>query len=137
MQSTYKRNWGKAVHDFLPDAAGGLCDNARRRASALKLGVIASLILGLSGTAEASPTTYTVVIEQMRFSPPALTVLRGDHVTWVNKDLFPHTASANSKAFDSRSIAPQASWTYVAGRPGSYPYHCVFHPAMGGTLTVR
>jgi len=95
------------------------------------------IVLAFSGGADASPTTYTVVIEQMRFNPPALTVQRGDHVTWVNKDLFPHTASANSKAFDSRSIAPDASWTYVAGQPGSYPYRCDFHPAMGGILTVR
>ncbi|MDN7180197.1 cupredoxin family copper-binding protein [Caballeronia sp. SEWSISQ10-4 2] len=99
--------------------------------------MIASLVLALSGAAEASPTTYTVVIEQMRFNPPALTVRRGDHVRWVNKDPFPHTASANSKAFDSRSIAPDASWTYVAGQPGNYPYRCGFHPTMGGTLTVQ
>jgi plastocyanin len=54
-----------------------------------------------------------------------------------NKDLFPHTASANSKAFDSRSIAPDAAWTYVAGQPGTYPYHCDLHPAMAGILTVQ
>ena len=129
------------MHDFLLDAAGSrsvhLGGKPRWGTSRLNLGVVASLVLAFSGGAGASPTTYTVVIEQMRFNPPALTVRRGDHVTWVNKDLFPHTASANSKAFDSRSIAPDAAWTYVAGQPGSYPYRCSFHPAMGGILTVR
>jgi len=131
------------VHDFLLDAAGRrrvhFGGNPRRGTSALNLSVVASLVLVLafSGGADASPTTYTVVIEQMRFNPPALTVRRGDQVTWVNKDLFPHTASANSKVFDSHSIPPNASWTYVAGQPGNYPYLCVFHPTMGGTLTVR
>ena len=129
------------MHDSLPDAAGNhrvnLGGNPRRATSGLNLGVVASLVLAFSSGAGASPTTYTVVIEQMRFNPPELTVRRGDHVTWVNKDLFPHTASANSKAFDSRSIAPDASWTYVAGQPGSYAYRCSFHPAMGGILTVR
>jgi plastocyanin len=128
------------VHDSLPDAAGrrrvNLGGNPRRGTSRLYLGVV-FLVLAFSGGAGASPATYTVVIEQMRFNPPELTVRRGDHVTWVNKDLFPHTASANSKAFDSRSIAPDASWTYVAGQPGSYAYRCSFHPAMGGILTVR
>lgn len=137
MQSTYRQIWGKAVRDFLLDAAGYLRDNPRRRATVPNLGVIASLVLALSGAAEASPTTYTVVIEQMRFNPPALTVRPGDRVTWVNKDLFPHTVSANSKAFDSRNIAPNASWTYVARQPGNYPYLCGLHPTMGGTLTVR
>jgi plastocyanin len=129
------------VHDFLPDAAirrrGNFGDNPGGGTSGVNLGVLASLVLAFSGGADASPATYTVVIEQMRFNPQALTVRRGDHVTWVNKDLFPHTASANSKAFDSRSIAPDAAWTYVAGQPGSYPYRCSFHPTMGGILTVR
>jgi plastocyanin len=129
------------VHDFLPDAAGSRRRNfgghPRRGTSGLNLGVVASLVLAFSGGASAAPTTYTVVIEQMRFNPPELTVRRGDHVTWVNKDLFPHTASANSKAFDSRSIAPDASWTYVVGQPGTYPYRCDLHPTMGGILTVR
>ncbi len=129
------------MHDFLLDAAGRrrvhFGGNPRRGTSALNLGVVASLVLAFSGGADASPTTYTVVIEQMRFNPPALTVRRGDHVTWVNKDLFPHTASASSKAFDSRSIAPDAAWTYVAGQPGTYPYRCDLHPAMAGILTVR
>ena len=45
----------------------------------------------------AEPATHVVVIEQMRFDPPALTVQPGDRVVWVNKDLFPHTASADRK----------------------------------------
>ncbi|WP_235442756.1 cupredoxin domain-containing protein [Caballeronia mineralivorans] len=78
------------MHDFLPDAAGRLRGTHRRRAWGLDLGVIAALVLALSGAADASPTTYAVVIEQMRFNPPALTVRRGDHVTWgsVNKTIF-------------------------------------------------
>jgi plastocyanin len=129
------------VHEPLPDAAGSRrgnpVGNLRWSISGLNLGVVSSLVLAFSGGANASPTTYMVVIEQMRFNPPSLTVRRGDHVTWVNKDLFPHTASANSKAFDSRSIAPDASWTYVVGQPGTYPYRCDLHPTMGGILTVR
>jgi plastocyanin len=85
----------------------------------------------------ASPETHVVLIEQMRFNPPDLIVHRGDRVVWVNKDLFPHTATATSTAFDSRSIAPDASWPYLANRLGRYPYACTFHPTMRGTLTVR
>jgi plastocyanin len=91
----------------------------------------------VAGDAVVSPAAHVVVIEGMRFNPPALTVRRGARVTWINKDLFPHTASASSNAFDSHSIAPNASWTYTARKPGSYPYTCRFHPAMQGTLTVQ
>jgi plastocyanin len=61
----------------------------------------------------------------------------GDKVLWVNKDLFAHTATAESAAFNSHSIAPNASWSYVAGRAGRYPYVCALHPTMHATLTVR
>ena len=104
-------------------------------AFAIELGL--ALTTALPVEAAAAPVTYQVVIEQMRFNPPTLTVKRGDRVEWVNKDLFAHTASSGSKAFDSGSIAPNASWSYVAGRPGSYPYLCNFHPTMRGTLNVR
>ncbi|KVM73125.1 copper-binding protein [Burkholderia ubonensis] len=85
----------------------------------------------------ASADSHVVVIEQMRFTPATLTVHRGDEVTWVNRDLFPHTASADGHAFDSGSIAPQASWRYVTRERGRLPYSCTFHPTMHGTLIVR
>jgi plastocyanin len=89
------------------------------------------------GSAAAAPVTHTIVIEQMRFDPPTLTVRRGDRVEWVNKDLFAHTTSSTAQVFDSGSIAPNGSWSYVADRAGSYPYLCNFHPTMRGTLNVR
>ncbi|WP_374729117.1 cupredoxin domain-containing protein [Caballeronia ptereochthonis] len=90
---------------------------------------------GLPGEARAA--TFVVVIEQMRFEPPALTVARGDRVVWINKDLFPHTATADAKAFDSRAIAPDASWSYVAREAGHYAYSCTLHPTMHAVLNVR
>ena len=81
--------------------------------------------------------TYTVVIENMAFNPQTLTVKPGDRIVWINKDLFPHTATADAKAFDSHSIDANASWTLVAAKAGVYAYACAFHPTMKGTLTVQ
>jgi plastocyanin len=81
--------------------------------------------------------THTVVIENMRFNPETLAVRNGDRIVWVNKDLFPHTATGKARQFDSGSIAANASWTYVVRKPGSYAYNCAFHPTMAGTLTVK
>jgi plastocyanin len=80
---------------------------------------------------------HTVTIEGLQFRPQTLTVRRGDRVRWINKDLFPHTVTASDKAFDSRSIAANASWTYVARKPGDYAYACTFHPTMKGMLIVQ
>ena len=88
----------------------------------------------IAGTA---PQTHIVTIEGVQFSPQELTVQRGDRVVWMNKDLFPHTATASAKSFDSGNLLPNASWTYVARSPGEYAYACTFHPTMQGKLIVR
>jgi plastocyanin len=81
--------------------------------------------------------THVVTIAGMRFKPEALTVHRGDRITWVNNDFFPHSATATVGAFDSLSITPNASWTYVAKKAGDYPYACSYHPTMKAMLTVK
>lgn len=103
---------------------------------AIVIGVL--VIGGVVSASSASPTSksYVVTIENMQFNPPKLAVHRGDRVVWVNKDLFTHTATADSKAFDSHDIAPNASWTYVAHHSGDYSYTCTLHPTMKGMLTV-
>jgi plastocyanin len=73
-------------------------------------------------------------MEAVAFEPGALTVKVGDAVVWVNRDPFPHNATA--KAFDSKDIASGAAWTYTAKTPGNFPYVCTLHPTMKGTLRV-
>lgn len=110
-------------------------------AAALASAFLAALILsGAAASDSAAPAaaaTHTIVIDGMQFTPPQLTVHRGDRIVWVNKDLFPHTVTADTKAFDSGSIAASASWRYLATKPGAYPYSCSFHPTMKGKITVE
>jgi plastocyanin len=80
---------------------------------------------------------HTVTIEGMRFSPQTLRVRRGDRITWVNKDPFPHTVTATGGKFDSHRIAAGGAWTYVARQAGEYHYACTLHVDMKGTLQVR
>lgn len=87
--------------------------------------------------AATKPVTHTVTIELMQFNPPVLTVKAGERVVWVNKDLFPHTVTADDKSFDSGAIAANASWSYIARNKGEYAYSCTFHPTMHGKLTVQ
>jgi plastocyanin len=90
-----------------------------------------------SSAAQPTTATHTVVIENMQFTPAALTVSKGERVVWVNKDLFPHTATADDRTFDSKEIAANASFTYVAAKPGEYPYGCTLHPTMKAKLMVK
>lgn len=80
---------------------------------------------------------HTVSIESMSFHPGTLVVRRGDRITWTNRDPFPHTVTATNGKFDSHLIAPGASWTYVARKPGEYDYVCTLHVAMKGKIVVH
>ena len=87
--------------------------------------------------AAAAATTHTIVMEGVAFVPEMLTVKQGDTVIWVNKDLFPHTATAQDRSFDSPEIAPNKTWKYIATKSGTFPYVCTLHPTMKGTLVVK
>ena len=84
----------------------------------------------------AFAASHTIVMDGTAFTPATATVQRGDRVTWVNRDPFPHTATA-SGAFDSGSVADGASWTWVADKTGTFDYVCTLHPTMKGRLVVR
>jgi plastocyanin len=105
----------------------------------------AAFVIAIAGTGGAvsatpepvAPGAHVVTIENMRFNPQSLTLHKGDRIVWLNSDLVPHTATGKNNAFDSRSIAPQASWSFVAALPGTYVYVCSFHPGMTGTIVVK
>jgi plastocyanin len=85
----------------------------------------------------APPVTHTVAIDGTQFQPADVAIKPGDSVTWVNKDPFPHTATAPGGAFDSKEIAPGASWTFTAKAKGDLAYACTLHPTMKGIVRVQ
>jgi plastocyanin len=80
--------------------------------------------------------THTVKIEGMRFVPATLTVRRGDRVTWQNRDVVPHTATAKGR-FDSGNIAAGTNWSRAMKKAGRYEYVCTFHPGMKAVVVVQ
>lgn len=86
----------------------------------------------------AEPTrTHAVVMEDMKFTPAELRIAAGDRVVFQNKDLVPHTATAQDKAFDSGPVEPGASWTLQPGSEArTINYACLYHPMMKGTIIV-
>jgi plastocyanin len=90
-----------------------------------------------STQALAAPTTHTIVIEAMAFSPKVLEVKVGDTIEWINQDAFPHNATTVSGGFKSTTIAPNASWKFTARKKGSFPYVCTFHPMMMARVIVK
>ncbi len=87
-------------------------------------------ILSGSGANASLPQTY---------SPAPVTVVIGvnNTVTWTNDDSAPHTVTANDGSFDSGNMAPTATFTYTFTTPGTYTYHCIYHPWMVATIVVK
>jgi plastocyanin len=109
------------------------------RAALVALAVTLGPVLGGTGPAPVAAArplvTHTVVMEAVSFQPAALTTRAGDVVVWVNRDPFPHTATAAS--FDSKVIPAGGSWKHTTKAPGEFAYVCALHPTMKATLRVR
>jgi plastocyanin len=78
-----------------------------------------------------------VAIKGFAFRPAVLRVKAGTTVRWRNSDPAPHTVTANSRAFDSRTMAQGAPYARRFARPGTYTYLCALHPQMTGKVIVR
>lgn len=105
------------------------------RRQALGLAAAAATLPVLATRAQAA-TTHTVRITNFEFVPANLTIAAGDSVTFINEDSAPHTATADSGAFDTGRLRQGQSATLTFNGGGSFPYFCAVHPRMRGSLSV-
>lgn len=83
------------------------------------------------------------------YSPNPLNIRLGDNVTWTNDDTMAHTVTSGTgsadpnmgQEFDSSPglrtlMAPQATFSHMFETAGEFPYFCVVHPNMVGTVVV-
>ena len=82
------------------------------------------------------------VAEPDCFIPSVVTIKADTEVTWENNDTAAHTASAGTPTdglsghWDSSLIMAGGSYTlsFEGFEPGTYPYFCMVHPWMIGTI---
>jgi len=116
----------------------------------MKVIAAALLVLGLAGCGSGGATTATassstpapspLTIKDFTFSPTPITVKAGAAVEIHNDDNQPHTVTSDtSGAFDSGAIPAGGSpaTPVVVAMPGTYAFHCSFHPFMHGQLVVQ
>ncbi|SMY07923.1 cupredoxin domain-containing protein [Flavimaricola marinus] len=84
----------------------------------------------------ARAATHQVSIQGFAFSPASITIAAGDTVVFTNADNAPHTATADSGAFDTGRLGRDASAQLTFSNPGTYTYFCNFHRNMKGSITV-
>jgi hypothetical protein len=71
------------------------------------------------------------------FAPPAIDVLTGDTVTWMNTSSRKHTVTADDGSFDSGQIVVTDMYARRFPAAGTFAYHCTLHPFMTGEVDVH
>jgi plastocyanin len=71
------------------------------------------------------------------FSPKPIQITAGSTVTWANTTAVPHTATSDSGAWGTGTIAPGTTSSAIAfPTAGTFTYHCAIHPSMTGSVIV-
>ncbi|MFT4039826.1 MAG: cupredoxin domain-containing protein [Thermomicrobiales bacterium] len=89
--------------------------------------------------AVAAPVTVEVPIKGFLYIPQTVTIRAGDSIAWTDMDNAPHTATgvgAAKSALDSGAIIYGQTFTQEFDTAGTFPYFCVYHPNMLGTVVV-
>jgi len=96
----------------------------------------AGALLFAASAAAAAPSTYTVVIDKMKFGPVPAVLHKGDAIIWVNRDFLRHSATAADHRFDA-DLQPNSKAKTVLNKTGAIAFACRYHPGMRGVLQVR
>ncbi|MGI8552328.1 MAG: plastocyanin/azurin family copper-binding protein [Dehalococcoidia bacterium] len=87
-------------------------------------------------TAPARAADQSIQVGDNFFAAADLTIAAGDTVFWTNNGTVVHTVTAADGSWDSGGLTPGQSFSQMFPSPGTYPYLCVIHDGMSGTVTV-
>lgn len=99
-----------------------------------------TVMAGCKKTDPGTPGKNEVFLQYKTFNPTQLKVQVGTTVTFTNKDNANHTATANSKLFDSGKIASGNSYSYTFNSVGTYYFYCNYHSSVSqeqGVVVVQ
>ena len=71
------------------------------------------------------------------YVPNPITVSVGSTLKWTNNDNVAHTVTSQNNLWGSGDMEPGATYSYTFQATGTFPYYCVYHPGMVGTVTVQ
>ena len=129
-----------------PDTAAQVGANATGTEGGATTGTEGGATTGTGATGGGGPTGVSIVsgsssLTTDAYSPNPVQASTGATVTWTNDDSQPHTATSGENAtpdqrFDSGIMAPAATFEHTFTEAGEYPYFCLLHPNMVGTVSV-
>lgn len=112
----------------------------------ITLSVASMLSIHITSVAAQSSTDTTTSISipqgasaqqvDQYYMPVNASVPKDATITWTNKDVAPHTATASDGSFDTGAINPGSTASAMVKGQGDIQYHCNIHPWMHGSLQV-
>ena len=100
-----------------------------------------NIAISITGGSEAGQGCVTA---KNCYEPDTVTVLPKTTITWTNIDGTVHTVTSGKptenytgQAFDSGTIDPGATYSFMLISPGAYNYFCSIHPWMTGEIIVE
>ncbi|MBN2508047.1 MAG: hypothetical protein JXQ71_15275 [Verrucomicrobia bacterium] len=98
------------------------------------------VVLGFMITAGISLAAATFTVEMQgdpsRFVPADLTVNVGDTVTWVNRDLNPHSTISDVGGWDSDLLFEDDTFSWTFNQVGEFPYYDLY-AGVNGIIRVQ
>jgi trimeric autotransporter adhesin len=103
---------------------------------------IRATIAGFTGSAQLTVNSSPIVVNwpgTAATNPPTLTTCQGQTIVWYNTDpINSHTATGTNGSPFTGNIQPGAnSPAQSFPGPGTYPYHCDYHPNETGTVVIQ
>ena len=71
------------------------------------------------------------------YSPNPTTVAVGTTVIWTNGDNTAHTTTSDGNVWNSGSLNPGSTFSFMFNTAGTFTYHCTIHPGMVGSVVVQ
>jgi plastocyanin len=104
--------------------------------------MLAIVVAAVSFLSQVDPITarqdaaVEISVVDFAFEPGTVSVPAGTTVTWTNTGSRPHTVTADDGSFDSGRLDPGEQFSQTFDQPGTFTYHCGFHPEMQGSIVV-
>ena len=142
-------------HEAMMAAEKAAADKAAAEKAAAKAAADKAAAEKAAAAAAAAKAPMAVTVEPVAgsgapgceatecYTPSTVTIAAGGTVTFTNTDTAPHTSTSGSAAdgpdgiFDTSLIMMNASFDVTLSDAGTYPYFCMVHPWMEGTIIVE
>src|SRR5215213_8055572 len=125
---------------------GGYATNATMMGASNATNATATGASGGNTTNSVSIVSGASTLTTDAYSPNPIQVSVGTTVTWTNNDSQPHTVTSGSNGqpdnkFNSSPnftplLNPGQTFSFTFTQAGDYPYFCMLHPNMVGTVNV-